>query len=177
MPRPYFENAESKIAEIIRVDHAGEYGARKIYEGQLKMINTGPDSELIESMLKQEQVHLDYFSNRISELKVRPTVLMPLWHLGGYFLGLCSGFQGVKSAMSVTKAVEEVIEQHYQEQIDYLTESSSDIGLLNNITAFRDDEIEHGQIAKAHNESTAGLILEFVVKKICKTAIYLSKKI
>jgi ubiquinone biosynthesis monooxygenase Coq7 len=179
MPKPEFYNINNKVAEIVRVNHAGEYGAKRIYEGQLKYIRDLADAPLINSMLVQEKEHLDYFSTQLMKRKVRPTALMPFWHLGGYFLGSSSSFLGSKVAMLVTQAVEEVIEEHYQEQLDYLNEIEEEKELFLNIKKFQDDEVEHKNIAIKHESEKAFLapILSTIVKNICRVSISLSKSI
>lgn len=179
MAKPEFYNINNKVAEIIRVNHAGEYGAKRIYEGQLQYIKDGADAALINSMLRQEKEHLDYFSSQLIKRQVRPTALMPFWHFGGYLLGSLSSFLGVKVAMLVTKSVEEVIEQHYQDQLDYLNAIEGEKELLVNIEKFQDDEVEHKNIAIKHDGQKAFLaaIISMIVKNICRISISLSKNI
>lgn len=189
MPKPNFASHNTEIEEIIRVDHAGEYGAQKIYEGQLKFIKNSQDKVLINSMLKQEKIHLDYFINKLEEYKIRPTILTPLWHVGGYMLGAISAIIGTKTAMLLTDAVEEVIAKHYQQQICYLKENiqlggysfnytTDEKDLLLNIEKFQQDELEHQHIAILHSNKESFFTFPFVVivKTICKAAIYISKK-
>lgn len=178
MPKPNFNNI-AKIHEIIRVDHAGEFGAQKIYQGQLAFTRDKKFKILINSMLKQEEVHLKYFQDQIIKHRVRPTALMPLWNMGGYLLGAFSAMLGVKTAMLLTQSVEEVIEEHYQEQLTYLENIKNEEELKNKIEDFLDDEIEHKNTAVLH-ESEQALFAPFLsamIKKICKTAIIISKKI
>ena len=178
MPRPNFQNKNNKLAEIIRVNHAGEYGAKVIYEGQLKFIKNSQEISLIHSMLEQEKIHLDYFSNQLIERKIRPSALLPLWHIGGYVLGSLSSLLGIKAAMLVTQSVEEVIEEHYQEQLDYLSIIDTEEALYSNIQKFQHDEIEHKHIAIEHDSEKTMFapILANIVKNICKVSINLSKK-
>ena len=166
------------IDEIIRVDHAGEYGATKIYAGQL--IVFGKNSKIgktIKHMANQEQKHIDTFNKLIIEKRVRPTALMPLWNLTGYLLGITTALMGKKAAMACTVAVEDVIGKHYEKQAKQL--GNKDPKLKKIILEFRDDELEHHDIGIEHEaEKTPGYnILSKVIKIGCKTAIEISKKI
>jgi 3-demethoxyubiquinol 3-hydroxylase len=178
MPKPSFDN-NSQIAEIIRVNHAGEYGAKRIYEGQLAFIKNSQDKALIYSMMQQEEVHLDYFSKELVTRKIRPTALIGLWNISGYVLGALSAFCGRESAMLVTQSVEEVIEKHYQQQLGVLKKYDNEKILAKNIEQFLEDEIEHKNTA-INNESNQVFLAPFfqaIIKRVCITAIYLSKKI
>lgn len=179
MPKPDFSNHISKIAEMIRVNHAGEYGAKRIYQGQLKFIKNRDRQALISAMLQQEEKHLEYFNHQLQLRRIRPTVLLPIWYIGGYILGAASALKGSKTAMLVTEAVEEVIEQHYQQQIDYLKEHNKEEELLINIEKFQQEEAEHRHTAvkTGSREASFAPLLTGLVKGICRTAIYLSKKI
>jgi ubiquinone biosynthesis monooxygenase Coq7 len=179
MPKPDFSSKTDKIAEIIRVDHAGEYGAKRIYEGQIKFTKNLQDKILINSMLEQEKVHLNYFEAQLNFRNLRPTLFMPLWHVGGYIMGAVSARFGLKSAMLVTEAVEEVIEGHYSSQLAYLRYKGLDSELAAKIEQFRQDEIEHKNIA-IHHESNQVLFSKLtanLVKVVCKIAIFMSKKL
>lgn len=178
MPKPYFECGENKIHEIIRVNHAGEFGAKRIYEGQLKYTKNSKDKALIRHMLEQELEHLNYFEAKIAN-EVRPTLLIGFWNCAGYLLGAVSSKLGNKTAMLVTESVEEVIEGHYGEQIEYLTQTGEAPEMLKSIKKFRQDEIDHKHIA-VENDSREALfasILSSFVKNICRGAIFISKKI
>lgn len=114
---------KNKIEEIIRVNHAGEYGAKLIYQGQICALKIKGDLktlEIVENMKKQELTHLDYFENQILSQQVRPTIMQPIWKIGGFALGFLTAIIDKKSAMTCTTAVEEVIDQHYQKQINEL---------------------------------------------------------
>lgn len=179
MPKPFFYNHKKKIEEIIRVDHAGEFGAQKIYEGQIDKIQSLDDKKLIQHMLDQELEHLEYFDHQMKIKNVRPTFLMPIWNICGYYVGAISAFLGIKSAMLVTEKVEEVIENHYLEQINYLQENDPDNAMLRKIIKFRQDELEHKHIA-IENESEkafANDMFATIIKSVCTAAIYLSKNI
>ncbi|WP_316355184.1 demethoxyubiquinone hydroxylase family protein [Candidatus Trichorickettsia mobilis] len=187
MPRPSFIEGKSKIAEMIRVNHAGEYGAKRIYEGQIKFAKKIQDKRLYAMMLAQEQKHLDYFTNELIKRRVKPTILLPFWHVGGYLLGALSSMAGVKFAMLVTQAVEEVIELHYQQQLLDLNDNMQERDLMTNIEQFKLEEVEHKEIASsfqqeyATNLQQAGGgdkgVISAMIRKICIIAINLSKKI
>lgn len=189
MPRPNFVNEKLNIAAMIRVDHAGEYGAKRIYEGQIKFANKIQDARLYAIMLDQEQKHLDYFNYELIARRVRPTILMPFWHLGGYILGMLSSIAGPKFAMLVTQGVEEVIEEHYRQQLIELKNqdnySIDENNLISHIEQFMFDEVEHKEIAVTFQQKFPAnsehieynQIISNMIKKICMLAIYLSKKI
>ena len=166
------------LEEIIRVDHAGEYGATKIYDGQIAVF--GKNSKLgktIQHMADQEQEHIDKFNELILEHRVRPTALLPLWNVAGYALGASTALMGEKAAMACTVAVEKVIGEHYQEQLELLGDDHKD--LKKTISKFRDDELEHHDIGIEHDaENAPGYkIMSKVIELGCKTAIAISKKI
>ena len=108
------------IEQTIRVNHAGEFGAKRIYEGQIKYLKNDEDLETVKHMYKQELEHLDFFDKELINRDIRPTILMPLWNKLGFALGAITAKMGSKSAMACTVAVEEVIEEHYQLQIEIL---------------------------------------------------------
>lgn len=176
MPKPFF-HTRNKIDEIIRVDHAGEFGAKRIYEGQIKYSKDPAQKELIQHMMDQEQEHLDYFSNAINTRNVRPTLMFPIWNLAGYYLGALSAMMSPKTAMLVTESVEEIIEKHYDEQIQALSGREDD--LIKTLQKFREDEIEHKTIATENGSSKAPFakVTVFVVQIFCKLAINISKKL
>lgn len=177
MPRPDFSIADTIIHEMIRVDHAGEYGAKRIYEGQLDSSLDYRTTSIIKHMLQQEESHLSYFTNLLLERKVRPTIFVPFWHLTGYLLGKSSAMIGPSTAMLVTQSIEEVIEEHYQKQISYLESSNIEKDLLSNIKQFQLDEIEHKDTASSlrSDEAICGGIMSGIIKYICVIAIKLSK--
>ena len=179
MPKPNFTTKTDKIAEIIRVNHAGEYGAKRIYEGQIKFTKNLRDKLLIDSMLEQEKVHLNYFENQMKMRNIRPTLFMPLWNIGGYIMGAVSARLGLKSAMLVTEAVEDVIEGHYASQLKYLENEKDEQELANNIKQFREDELEHKATALDHESSNVRFASmgAKIIKLICRNAIFLSKKL
>jgi ubiquinone biosynthesis monooxygenase Coq7 len=166
------------LEEIIRVDHAGEYGATKIYEGQIAIF--GKNSKIgktIQHMANQEKEHIEKFEELIITERVRPTILLPLWRVAGYALGASTALMGEKAAMACTVAVEKVIGDHYQEQINLLQEDQKKLKLT--IKKFAADELEHHDIGIAHDAKlTPGYkILTKVIELGCKTAIIVSKKI
>jgi 3-demethoxyubiquinol 3-hydroxylase len=166
------------IHEIIRVNHAGEYGAKRIYEGQIRFTKDSVNNRLIRSMLQHELVHLEYFENALKTRRVRPTLLLPLWHRAGYLLGAISAKFGINNAMLVTQNVEEVIEDHYKAQIKRLT-ANEETTLASDIQKFMDDEILHKTIAENYNinPSILTILNAMIIKKFCRIAIFLSKKI
>ena len=170
-----------KVEEFIIVDHAGERGAIKIYEGQLLALNTLVKNEelkkTVEEMKQHEKEHFDYFENEIKRRNIKPTKLLPLWDLLGVGLGFGSTLLGKKAAMLCTASVEEVIDKHYQNQIDQLLLDEND--LKEKIKKFRDDELHHKNIAYENGASKKGLysILDKIIKTGSKIAINISEKI
>mgnify|MGYP001229315616 FL=1 len=175
------KNSKSKIEEFIRVDHAGERGAVKIYEGQLLALNTLVKNEnlkkTIEEMKVHEKEHCEFFEKEIRKRKIRPTKLLPLWDLLGVGLGFGSTLLGKKAAMLCTASVEEVIDKHYQNQIDQLGPEERD--LQKKIIKFREDELHHKDIAYEKGATKKGLysIMDKVIKTGSKLAIKISEKI
>ncbi len=165
------------IDQIIRVDHAGEYGAKRIYQGQMAVLKKSPVYNTIKHMAEQEEAHLSYFSNQIGNRKVRPTFLMPLWHVGAFAMGAATAMMGEKAAMACTVAVEEVIDEHYREQIEQLGEDEKD--LKENIEKFRAEELEHRDIGLENKaeEAHAYPVLKGAVRFMTKMAIELSKRV
>src|SRR6201997_1774534 len=134
-------SAKREVARIIRVDHAGEYGAKRIYDGQLAVLGRrrGGAAEKIRHMAEQEQRHLDAFEKLVPDRRVRPTALSPVWHVAGFALGAATALLGERAAMACTVAVEEVIDEHYQRQINRLANDEPVLRKL--IKKFRDEEI------------------------------------
>ena len=172
---------KKKIEEFIRVDHAGERGAIKIYEGQLLALNTFvKDDELkktIEEMKEHEHEHANYFEQEIRRRRIKPTKFLPLWDLLGIGLGFGSTLLGKKAAMLCTASVEEVIDEHYQNQIDQI--ESDEKELKEKIIKFREDELHHKDIAYEKGASKEGVysIFDKIVKTGSKIAIRVSEKI
>tara|TARA_Y100001970_G_scaffold63707_1_gene81590 strand:- start:106 stop:639 length:534 start_codon:yes stop_codon:yes gene_type:complete len=169
------------LEEIIRVDHAGERGAIKIYEGQLLALNTFKKNEklkkIIEDMKEHEKEHFDYFDKEIQKRNIKPTVFLPLWDLLGVTLGFGTTMINEKAAMLCTASVEEVIEDHYKDQLEKLKDDEKE--LKKNIAKFRDEEIDHKNIAYNKGAVKAGLysILDKIIKTSSKAAIKISEKI
>ena len=170
-----------KVEEFIRVDHAGERGAIKIYEGQLLALNTLIKDEnlkkTIEAMKVHEKEHCDYFEDEIKKRKIKPTKMLPLWDLLGVGLGFGSTILGKKAAMLCTASVEEVIDKHYLSQLNQL--ESDEEELKKKIKKFREDEIHHKNIAYEEGATKKGiyLLLDKVIKTGSKIAISISEKI
>lgn len=164
---------------MIRVDHAGEYGATRIYAGQLAVMgDRAPGSSEIAAMAAQEAGHLEKFDALIAARGVRPTLLQPLWDKAGFALGAATALIGPESAMACTAAIEEEIDRHYSEQLDTLA-ASDDAELVATITEFRDDEREHRDTALAAGAERAPAypVLTGAIRLGCRAAIALSKRI
>ena len=174
-------NSKNKIEEFIRVDHAGERGAVKIYEGQLLALNTLIKNEslkkTIEEMKIHEKEHCDFFENEIKKRNISPTKFLPLWDLLGLGLGFGSTLLGKKAAMLCTASVEEVIDKHYLNQINQLGPDEKD--LKKKIIKFREDELHHKDIAYEEGATKKGFysILDKIIKTGSKVAINISEKI
>ena len=172
---------KTKVEEFIGVDHAGERGAIKIYEGQLLALNTLiKDDNLkntIQEMKAQEKEHCNYFENEIKKRNIKPTKLMPLWDLLGVGLGFSSTLLGKKAAMLCTASVEEVIDKHYENQINQL--ENDEKNLKNKIIKFRSDDIHLKNFAYEQGASKEGFysLLDKVIKVGSKIAINISEKI
>lgn len=166
-----------RLARMLRVDHAGEYGARRIYEGQLAVLGRSPVAPTIRHMHEQEAKHLETFERLLVENRVRPTVLQPVWHIAGFALGAATALMGEKAAMACTVAVEEVIDEHYADQAEQLDETQGD--LKDTIETFRAEELEHRDIGLDHGaeEATGYEALSGVVKAGSRLAIWLSTRI
>lgn len=194
------------IDEIIRVDHAGELGADRIYAGQVAVLGNTKIGPTLKHMWEQERIHRQEFEKFIGEYRVRPTVMTPIWNIAGFALGAGTALMGEKAAMACTVAVETVIVEHYNEQLRQIMESPnvdkvreffqrkySDVGRLHNtcqfylylqqlldtITKFRDEEQEHHDTGIDHGAEQAPFYkaMTEVIKLGCKTAIAISKKI
>ena len=169
------------LEEIIRVDHAGERGAIKIYEGQLLALKTIKQDDglknIIEEMKEHEKEHLEYFEKEIQKRKMKPTYLLPLWDLMGISLGFGTALLGRKTAMLCTASVEEVIENHYENQLRKIGEDEKD--LKTKIKKFKGDEVNHKNIAYESGASNRGLysIMDRFIKTGSRIAITISEKI
>jgi 3-demethoxyubiquinol 3-hydroxylase len=177
-PRPAAPGTATDTKAMIRVDHAGEYGAVRIYAGQMAMFGArnSKTADAIRHMAKQEDEHLAKFETLIAERGVRPTVLQPVWHAAGFALGAATALMGERTAMACTEAVEEVIDDHYAGQIAAL--GAADPELTATIAKFRTDEIAHRDTALAHGSEKAlgHTLLTAAIKQGCKLAIALSTR-
>ena len=175
------KSSKNRVEEFIRVDHAGERGAVKIYEGQLLALNTLVKDEdlkkVIEEMKVHEIEHCEFFETEIKKRRIKPTKFLPLWDLLGVGLGFGSTLLGKKAAMLCTASVEEVIDEHYQNQINQL--GSDEKNLKKKIIKFREDELHHKDIAYDKGATKKGLysIIDKIIKTGSKVAINISEKI
>ena len=165
------------IARILRVDHAGEYGAARIYDGQLAVLGRDAVAPVIREMADAERKHLETFDRLLHERRVRPTALAPFWHAAGFALGAGSALMGRRAAMACTAAVEEVIEQHYAAQVEKLGDDEKE--LRETLIEFGAEESRHKEIGLEHEaEKAPGYEpLSAVVKRGTRLAIWLSERI
>ncbi|HLY55083.1 MAG TPA: demethoxyubiquinone hydroxylase family protein [Stellaceae bacterium] len=168
---------EEQVRRMIRVDHAGEVGATRIYAGQLAVLGKGEAGDRIRHMAEQERVHKETFDRLMVERRVRPTLLSPIWDVAGYALGVATALMGERAAMACTVAVEEVIDEHYQGQVEAL--GGHEPALRSTIETFRTQEIEHRDIGLAHGaEAALGYEpLTAAIKLGSRLAIWLSTRI
>jgi len=180
-PKPAAPGSAPDIESMIRVDHAGEYGAVRIYEGQLAVLRRRRDAaasvETIEHMAAQEQRHLKAFDRLVNERRVRPTALEPVWRVAGFALGAATAALGEKAAFACTAAVEEVIDEHYASQIAALKDQDEDLKAT--VEDFRADEAAHRDtaIAKGAEQAPGYKLLSEAIKTGCRIAIKLSERI
>jgi ubiquinone biosynthesis monooxygenase Coq7 len=180
-PRPGQGAQKARLAEILRVDQAGELAAVHIYRGQQTVMRNAPGRERIADQLQEmeghEQVHLSRFDQLLSERGVRPTLMSPVWRAAAFALGAGTALLGDKAAHACTEAVETVIEQHYAGQIAEL--QARDPALAAELSQFRDDELAHKDIAIAEGalEAPAYPLLSAVIRAGCRAAIKISEKI
>jgi ubiquinone biosynthesis monooxygenase Coq7 len=163
---------------MLRVDQAGEYGATRIYAGQLAVLRRNcPEAKLVSRMAAQEERHLARFDKLMAERRVRPTALQPLWNVAGFALGAATALMSEKAALACTDAVETEIDRHYGRQLDELGEDDPE--LASDIREFRADELEHRDIARdAGATQAAGYpLLSAAIRAGCRVAIGLSKRI
>lgn len=165
------------LEQVIRVNQAGEYGAKRIYAGQMAVLKNSPTYDTIKHMAEQEDVHLEYFSKEIASRHVRPTALMPLWHVAGFAMGAVTAMIGEKAAMACTVAVEEVIDEHYKEQLEFLGDNEN--SLKEKIEKFRAEEVEHKNIGLENKaeEAVGYPVLRGAVRAATKFAIFMSKRV
>ncbi len=170
-------SAKALVERMIRVDHAGEYGAARIYAGQLAVLGKTDSGPVIRRMAEQEGRHLKAFDRFVVERRVRPTALSPLWHVAGYALGAATALLGERAAMACTVAVEEVIDEHYRSQLE--TIGDTEPALAAAIDEFRTDEIDHRDTALAHGaeQAPAYPLMAAAIKAGSRLAIWLSSRV
>jgi ubiquinone biosynthesis monooxygenase Coq7 len=176
-PLPGDRPEATEVHRMIRVDHAGEYGAARIYAGQLAVLGRGRKADVLRHMRDQEQAHLDTFNDLVADRRVRPTVLLPFWHIAGYALGAATAALGERAAMACTVAVEEAIDAHYTGQIEQLADSEAP--LRETLEKFRGEEREHRDIALANDAERAPgyRLLSAAIRTGCRLAIRLSEAV
>lgn len=174
---PGQSSAKDQINSMLRVNLAGEYGAKRIYEGQLAVLKKSPSAPLIEHMRDQELKHLNAFKALVVENRVRPTLLQPLWHVAGYALGAATALLGERTAMACTTAVEEVIDQHYEKQLTLLGDKNPELSEL--IYKCQQEELEHRDLAleQGAREAPAYAFLTATIKTASRLAIWLSERV
>lgn len=168
----------ARAAAMVRVDQAGEYGAARIYAGQMAVMGSRHAySGEIRRMAEQERQHLDRFNRMMTERGVRPTALQPLWNVAGFALGAATALMGPRAAMACTAAIEDVIEKHYAQQLEELGDKDPELSAV--VKQFRDEELEHHDSAIAHGaEETPGYaLLSNAIKTGCRLAIRVAEKI
>ena len=169
--------AKNKIIErIVRVDQAGEIGAQRIYNGQrfvFKLLNNKKEYEIFSEMAQEEKEHLDYFNNLAKQKNIKPSKLAPLFDIGAFAMGVGTALMGPKAAYVCTEAVEEVIEQHYNKQIDQLDKIDTEI--QKKITKFRDDESHHKETGNKNSDKSHPL-LKKLINKTTEAAIFLAER-
>lgn len=177
MNLPGDPSRRQRLASMIRVDHAGEYGATRIYAGQLAVMRNSGKADLLRHMRDQEKAHLATFNGLVADRRVRPTALLPFWHLAGFALGAVTAAMGERAAMACTVAVEETIEEHYTAQIEELADTEP--SLRETLTKFRAEEVEHRDTALANDAERAPgyRLLSAAIRTGCRVAIRLSEKI
>ncbi|XP_056266158.1 5-demethoxyubiquinone hydroxylase, mitochondrial isoform X2 [Pseudoliparis swirei] len=181
VPTPRDSEEKDMLDRMLRVDHAGEFGANRIYAGQMAVLGRSSIGPLIQEMWDQEKKHLAKFDEILAENRVRPTALLPIWNIAGFLLGASSALLGKEGAMACTVAVEESIAEHYNSQIRALMAKDPDryTQLLQVIKEFRDEEMEHHDTGLAHDaESVPGYwLLKNAIQLGCKAAICISQRV
>ncbi len=169
---------EAALARMMRVDHAGEMGAERIYEGQIAVLGKGPKGNVLAHMAEQEKAHKRAFDEMLPARRVRPTVLGPVWHFAGFALGQTTARMGEEAAMACTVAVEEVIDEHYADQAEALSALGGEEPLVETVERFRAEELEHRDIALDHGATNAPgyPVLSAAIKTGSKIAIWLSER-
>lgn len=176
-PRPGRGAQAARLAEILRVDHAGELAAVQIYRGQRAVLGDTPAGRRFGEMEADEAVHLARFDALLTEHQVRPTALTPVWRLAGFALGAGTALLGEKAAHACTEAVETVIGEHYAGQVEEL--ATRDPGLAAELSKFRDEELAHrdGAVADGAREAPGYGLLSAVIRTGCRAAIKISEKL
>jgi 3-demethoxyubiquinol 3-hydroxylase len=167
-----------KIARMIRVNHAGEYGAKRIYEGQIAVLGKSACGDTLRHMAQQEQTHLECFADMMVARRVRPTALMPFWNVAGFALGVATALLGKEAAMACTVAVESVIDEHYAQQETLLAGDVAEKELKQAVSKFRIEEQEHHDtaIAQGAEESPLYPLLTGIIKLNTRVAIWLATR-
>lgn len=173
-PLPGDVPLRQQLESILRVDHAGEYGAKRIYEGQLAVLK---GDATIRHMAEQEQEHLSYFEKALPRYHARPSALLPFWHVAGFALGAGTALLGRRAAMACTVAVESVIAEHYAEQIAQLGEQDPE--LKRTIETFRAEEMEHHDTGLEQEAEQAPFynLMSEAIKVGCRASIWLAKRV
>jgi len=180
-PRPPGASQRDETHAMIRVDHAGEFGAKQIYAGQLAVLSRDPNAHeavtAIRHMAAQEDAHFATFDRLVNERHVRPTALEPIWRVAGYALGAVTALMGEKAAMACTTAVEDVIEEHYADQAERLGDSDPELKSI--IERARADELEHRDraLAQGAEEAPGYGLLSAMIRFGCRTAIALAERL
>jgi ubiquinone biosynthesis monooxygenase Coq7 len=180
-PRPGRGAMAARLAEILRVDHAGELGAVSIYRGQRAVLGAAPGHERIAGQLAEmeshEAVHLARFDSLLTQHRVRPTALAPVWRLAGFALGAGTALMGDKAAHACTEAVETVIEQHYADQVAEIADREPELAA--ELAAFRDEELAHRDLAREEGvgQGLGYALLSAVIRTGCRAAIKISEKV
>ncbi|XP_034389945.1 5-demethoxyubiquinone hydroxylase, mitochondrial [Cyclopterus lumpus] len=181
VPTPRDGEEKEMLDQMLRVDHAGEFGANRIYAGQMAVLGRSSIGPLIQEMWDQEKKHLAKFDEILAENRVRPTALLPIWNIAGFVLGASSALLGKEGAMACTVAVEESISEHYNSQIRALMEKDPEryTELLQVIKEFRDDEMEHHDTGLEHDAETVPgyWLLKNAIQLGCKAAICISQRV
>jgi len=174
------ERRAERLRSMIRVDHAGEYGAKRIYEGQLRVLSDLSVKQKVQKMYENELVHLDYFEKQLKERSIRRSILIPFWHYFSWGLGALSALLGSEYAMLCTTVVEGVIDEHYSDQLEELKKSDpNEKNLIDTIQRFRQDELDHKDVASSYEpqKGPTYYIFSALVKFTVRTAIAFSKRV
>lgn len=171
-----FFKKNNSLNEVIRVNHAGEFGAKRIYQGQMSVLKSKQDQDMLKMMKDQEEQHLKYFEQEMLKNRVRPSILMPIWNIMGYTLGKATALMGRNAAMIATEAIEEVIDKHYKSQTE---KKELPQELKGKIEQFRQEELEHKEKAQDNmkNLNPAHKILYHLIKLGCKASVCIAKKL